>query len=235
MPTFTSIIDADHDAINTAAQRLSRLLRTPTPANATAAAAQRRHQLALLHDVTWRLIRHDLSEELVMRPAMIAHMGPAGLTAAQHDREDHDHARATLLELYAGFASASNSSTASSAKDTSTAMANLTDRYLALMRELAEHMRRESGEEMPALEAALGRRTSEELGVRYAATLVVTPELVVRGKRVWRDVGEYVAESKEGLLGAWREVQREQEEQQREVREGDEERWRRRRRGTVKL
>ena len=82
MPTFTSIIDADHDAINTAALRLSRLLRAPT-----AAAAQRRQQLALLHDVTWRLIRHDLSEELVLRPALIAHMGAAGLAAAAHDRD----------------------------------------------------------------------------------------------------------------------------------------------------
>ncbi|ETN39579.1 uncharacterized protein HMPREF1541_05805 [Cyphellophora europaea CBS 101466] len=206
MPSFTAIIDADHDAINAAAVRLARLLRSPAPTSTTPEDlhAIRRRQLALLHDVTWRLVRHDLSEELVMRPAFIRHMGPiAGREAAEHDRQDHENARRTLLELYAAFE-------ACAVGDAQTAGV-LTERYLALLAELAEHMKRESGEEMPALEAGLGREESVELGRRYMETLVVTPELVLRGRRVFRDVGDFVHASKQSLLQVWAEVQREEQ------------------------
>jgi hypothetical protein len=231
-PSFTSIIDADHAAINTAAQRLAHALRDltlttpPTPTNHS-----RQTILTLLHDVTWRLIRHDLSEDIVMRPAFTQHMGAAGLLAAQHDRDDHDRARLTLLELYDGFSTAlsstststPSSSSSSSSHDTSPPQTQtiqaLTTRYLSLMRDLAEHMRRESGEELPDLERRLGREQSVELGQRYAETLVVTPDLVLRDSAgggdgdergcVWAGVGDYVRADKGTLLAVWEEVCRE--------------------------
>jgi hypothetical protein len=205
MPSFTTIIDLDHSAINTAAISLLNLLRTPPPPSPAHAASLRQAQLSALQHLTYRLIRHDLSEELIMRPAFIAYMGPQlGTLAAEHDRQDHEHARLVLLELYRNFSSCALHDTER--------MAQLTAQFRALMGELAEHMKRESGEEMPALERGLGRSESEELGRRYQETLVVEPGLVLGndGRRVFEGgVGEYVECGKERLLEVWEMVVRE--------------------------
>jgi hypothetical protein len=224
MPTFTTIIDADHAAINSHAALLLSCLRAgPLPssppqqqqlhANHPILPAQyqhqqqRTHQLSLLRTITWRLIRHDLSEELIMRPAFIRHLGPVqGRAAADHDREDHERARVALLEIYEGFERCDVVGNGDEGR-----RRELVDRVAALMRELAEHMRRESGEELPDLERGLGREESEELGRRYEETLVVEPGLVVGGRRVWRDVGEYIGAGRERLLEVWGEVCREGE------------------------
>ena len=71
-------------------------------------------------------------------------------------------------------------------------MKRLASVFGALMRELKEHMREESGREVPMLEAVLRREESWSLAQRYQETMVLGPELVVGGKRVWRDVGEYI-------------------------------------------
>ena len=198
MPSFTTIIDQDHNAINAAALHLHRLLRTaPEPCAPQSAQQLRNAQLTALHTLTWRLIRHDLSEELIMRPAFIRHMGPvAGRKAAEHDRQDHEHARIVLLDLYRGFLMCP-------LHDSKQAAA-LTARFTALMRDLAEHMKRESGEEMPELERGLGREESLELGRRYKETLVVEPRLVLAGRRVFEGgVREYVEAGVERLLSVW--------------------------------
>lgn len=133
-------------------------------------------------------------------------MGPiAGARAAEEDRQDHERARVTLLALYDGFRGCGVDEAGRRRRE------ELVGGFMALMRELAEHMRRESGEELPALEGRLGREESEELGRRYEETLVMEPGLVLGGRRVWRDVQEYVGTGKERMLEIWCEVVRERE------------------------
>lgn len=50
-----------------------------------------------------------------------------------------------------------------------------------MMAELAEHMKRESGNEIPRLESILSRAKSRDLARQYARTQLLTPELRVAG------------------------------------------------------
>ena len=78
------------------------------------------------------------------------------------------------------------------------------------MRELKEHMVEESGREIPLLEAKLSREESGELGRRYRETMVLGPELVVGGRRVWKGgVREYVNCGREVFGRVWGEWLRE--------------------------
>src|ERR1700742_2569010 len=85
--TFSTVIEDDHLTI----QRYSILL-------LKAKSPQVRSQL--LREVTWRMIRHDISEDIVMRPAFISHLGQGGLEMVTHDRKDHERAKIELLALW---------------------------------------------------------------------------------------------------------------------------------------
>jgi len=115
---------------------------------------------------------------------------------AEHDRKDHDEARVELLRLYEGFEILSMDDLEGANK--------LTGRFVRLMRELGEHMKWESGLQVPRLEALLSREESEGLARLYLETQVLGPDLVVGGHRVWRGVAEYVRMGREELVGVWR-------------------------------
>ena len=137
-----------------------------------------------------------------MRPAFITYLPLLGPSFAEHDRLDHERARTTLLQLYADFESLPLTDVEG--------VKRLTARFGKLMRELKEHMVEESGREIPLLEAKLSREESGELGRRYRETMVLGPELVVGGRRVWKGgVGEYVGTSREGFGRVWGEWLRE--------------------------
>ncbi|EXJ89492.1 hypothetical protein A1O3_02559 [Capronia epimyces CBS 606.96] len=176
--TFSRVINDDHNAINRYAGRLKRA-RTASD------------RARLLREVTWRLVRHDVSEDLVMRPAFVEHLGAEGQQMAEHDRTEHERAKSQLLALAdVPFESAD--------------FDVVLDRLFA---DLLEHMRVESGEQIPSLERLLDPLESQRLGREYMKSQVLTPELEwpasrispspspspggIKRRRVWVDIDDY--------------------------------------------
>lgn len=166
--TFSTVIEDDHNTINVSA---GRLLRAKSPAD----------RARLLLEVTWRLVRHGVSEDLIMRPAFIEHFGEEGRHMAEHDRTDHDRAKTELLALF-------------SVPTDSAGFLAVIGKFFA---ELLEHMKIESGEQIPALERILDPLESQRLGKEYVKTMALTPDLEIMGedgvkRRVWNNVEDYV-------------------------------------------
>jgi hypothetical protein len=81
----------------------------------------------------------------------------------------------------------------------------------ALFGELLEHMRIESGEQIPRLEALLDGEESRRLGREYVKTQVLGPDLMVEGpgwrrRRVWRDVEDYVGTDLRRFREVWEDI-----------------------------
>lgn len=166
-PTFSAIIEQDHNNINKYAGRLKKA-RTP---------AERGRSLL---EVTWRLVRHDVSEDIVMRPAFIQQLGEEGREMAEHDRTDHEHARLELLALFDLSLESDD-------------FPNVIDKLFA---ELLEHMKVESGEQIPRLESMLDLFESQRLGREYIRTQILTPDLEYLDRdgvrrRMWIDAEDY--------------------------------------------
>lgn len=277
--TFSAVIEADHDAINRCAGRLKR-------------AQTLNDRLRLLREVTWRLVRHDVSEDLVMRPAFVLHLGAEGQRMAEHDRTDHERAKEELLALMdrmaivaggggGGGGSKKISSTSSTTGTNSTTCADSVNTTTTctdsanntgtttictesatcvspasnstttgansvglnsttysgsasradpanaaeldfdfdavidtFFTNLLDHMKVESGEQIPALERMLGPRESRRLGMEYINTQILTPDLEIMEhaedncgtpttrRKVWRDVEEYARTD----LGRFKEI-----------------------------
>ncbi|KAH0843956.1 hypothetical protein AYO21_08346 [Fonsecaea monophora] len=181
--TFSTVIEHDHNNINKFA---GRLLRAKAPQD----------RARLLREVTWRLVRHDVSEDLVMRPAFIEHLGDEGVQMAEHDRTDHERARSELLALFHVPLEG--------------------DKFLvalrALFAELLEHMKIESGQQIPHLEHMLDPEESQRLGREYVKTQCLSPELEIVDKstgarrRVWRDVEDFVRTDLHRFKEIWEEL-----------------------------
>ncbi|KIX92624.1 uncharacterized protein Z520_11653 [Fonsecaea multimorphosa CBS 102226] len=182
--TFSTVIDHDHNTINKYA---GRLLRAKAPQD----------RARLLREVTWRLVRHDVSEDIVMRPAFIEHLGDEGVHMAEHDRTDHERARTELLALFH--------------------IPLEGDEFLgslrALFAELLEHMRIESGQQIPHLEHMLDPEESQRLGREYLKTQRLTPDLEIvvdkstgARRRVWRDVEEFARTDLQRFKEIWEEL-----------------------------
>jgi hypothetical protein len=195
--SFSTIIDQDHHEIYDLASQARSLL----DLSQAQSPSLRRRRLEVLQTLTWRLIRHDASKELVMRPAFINHLGERGKVMAQHDREDHEHARQELLALYDAFVDLRFTDTAD--------LARLRRRFLGLMRELADHMKKESGEggDVKSLEEVMSTEDSVRLGNLYSATLALTPHLIIDGDQVWSGVSQYINETPTGFDRVWRRIQ----------------------------
>ncbi|EXJ95439.1 hypothetical protein A1O1_00560 [Capronia coronata CBS 617.96] len=197
--TFSTVIDDDHNAINWGAGRLKRA-RTPS------------ERARLLREVTWLLVRHDVSEDLVMRPAFIEHLGEVGVQMAEHDRSDHERAKVELLALFdrvrlveSDCSTPIDTDTDTDTDTTTSSKANAVldfdefDMVIEkLFADLLEHMKVESGEQIPALERILDPLESQRLGREYMKTQVLTPDLEIVDKsdgltkrKVWRDVEDY--------------------------------------------
>lgn len=176
--TFSEIIENDHNSINSCALRLRK-----------ATSISERRQLR--DEVVWRLIRHDVSEDLVMRPAFSQHLGPEGQHFADVDRHDHDNARQEVLQLL-------DLPLDSPAFDPFVAR---------VFKELAAHMRVESGQQIPMLEQAVSREDSERLANQYKQTEILTPSLVIDGKKIFNNLREYVQTDLKGFHRLWQRVQ----------------------------
>ncbi|RMZ80998.1 hypothetical protein DV738_g2524, partial [Chaetothyriales sp. CBS 135597] len=141
-----------------------------------------------------------------MRPAFEKHLGAAGKAMGDRDRADHERARVELVQLYAAFEALAPPPPPPMGDMMTSRLAALRERYLILMEDLAGHMRSESGEDIPRLEAAMGRAESEELARRYVETMVVQPGLRIAGRSVWPDVAAYLATGLQGLRRVWKDV-----------------------------
>ncbi|KAI9869622.1 MAG: hypothetical protein M1823_009009, partial [Watsoniomyces obsoletus] len=87
-----------------------------------------------------------------MRPAFARYLGREGEEMGDHDRKDHEHARAELVDLYTAFETLPIDVTAagtSTHENTASQLKVLARRYKTLMTELAEHMKIESGQQIP--------------------------------------------------------------------------------------
>ena len=219
--TFSTVIEDDHAKINACALALGRLLReslAPTSPHRSQLVLKqtREKQLALWDEVTWRLIRHDVSEDIVMRPAFKQYLGREGAEMGEHDRADHDGAREELLSVYDAFVALDGGvdpslSTTLAQRETKAEFMTLAKRFKNLMAELAEHMKTESGTDIPRLEGVLGQEESRELGRRYLGTYVLGPGLVLGGERVWKGVREFAGEKRERFWELWDKVEGEGE------------------------
>lgn len=151
--TFPEIIDADHFTINGLARRIR--------SSSTPAIELR----SLIFEVCWRLIRHDLSEDLVMRPAFANVLGKPGAEMAEHDRRDHMRGREILLKLVNSEPDFEDPA----------AMRRVLGMVGDLFDELGEHMAIESGEHIPKFCTVIDQETSQRLARDYAMTLCMTP------------------------------------------------------------
>ena len=155
--TFSYILEADHDKIRACLGPLIasfKSLQTPKPTPATTIESQ-------VLDLTWRLIRHDVCEELVMRPAYTQHLGPGGAEAAEYDRHDHADAKQTLLSIL----------------PLAPTNPEFISKITAMIQDLSGHMIRESGHEIPLLESTITATESKSLADAYTRSQLLTPEL----------------------------------------------------------
>lgn len=157
-----------------------------------------------------------------MRPAFARYLGNEGREMGEHDRKDHDQIRDALVQLYDDFEALplDVSSTSTPSEDGQGTgreeFAALAKRFKALTAELTEHMKVESGMQIPRLESIIGREESEALARRYIRTYDLEPEMVVKSQRVWQDVGEYVRERRERFQDLWNEIEEGDETRRRE-------------------
>lgn len=156
--TFATVIEADHDSI-------SRLALRTIEANISLST-----RLSHLTELLWRLIRHDISEELVMRPMFLVHMGSDGIKAATQDRHDHAELKRQLLGLYKEVVGANRERNRVDEE-------GLVQSVKALSREMSMHMKDESRIWLPQFESMVSKEVSQRLGEQYARTLVLTPEV----------------------------------------------------------
>lgn len=115
-----------------------------------------------------------------MRPAFIQQLGDEGREMAEHDRTDHDRAKQELLAIFELSLDSDD-------------FPNVINRLFA---ELLEHMKIESGEQIPRLEGMLDLFESQRLGREYIRTQILTPDLEYLDengmrRKMWRDVEDY--------------------------------------------
>lgn len=182
--SFLEIIDADHSAINRLAGKVRKALLSGTDDCSVSKI------FILLLEVTWRLIRHDFSEDVVMRPAFSQVLGRSGVEMAEQDRTDHFHGRSKLLDILKDLALVREDHP--DVRERS--LARVKSMVAMIFDELAEHMKVESGDFLPYFESVIPTDVSARLGREYADTLLLTPSLIRYSGETEGQPGEAVFE-----------------------------------------
>lgn len=169
--TFRRIIDADHLAINRLAGRIRKILTSTAPASKLV------ELNSLLLEITWRLVRHDFSEDIVMRPALASVLGESGVEMVERDRADHRGGRDLLLGILMELEMVRKEYEVQSQRERFETMTRMVTETFD---ELGEHMRVESGEVLPRFESMISMDMSMKLAREYADTLIMTPSLTRR-------------------------------------------------------
>lgn len=140
-----------------------------------------------------------------MRPALTAHYHLS--TLAQHDKADHDRAKHVLLaglyslsshitSLQSQNSDSSSNAVIASAPASVFDLHNLTTRIVTVFNDLLDHMAWESGSLLPRFEAEITLTRpgwSAQLAEGYADTLIMVPEMLLRGKKAWSGVEAFVS------------------------------------------
>lgn len=166
--SFLEIIDADHLTINRLAGKIRKVLASST----VDSRLSELHSLVL--EVVWRLVRHDFSEDVVMRPAFASVWGDYGIQMGERDRADHAAGRNLLLNILVELELVNAEHEQRKRQER---LAEVSRMVTAAFDELAEHMKVESGEVLPRFESVISADTSARLAREYADTLVMTPGL----------------------------------------------------------
>lgn len=183
--SFIEIIDADHAAINRLAGRIRKILASDT-------VNSRLSELnTLLLEATWRLVRHDFSEDVVMRPAFASVLGNYGAKMIEQDRADHAGGRRLLVCILGELNLLMRDEVEERHRERPTKVIEM---VTGAFDELAEHMKVESGEVLPYFESVISADVSTKLAKEYANTLLVTPDLT------WMERGIGVA-SEQAVFG----------------------------------
>jgi hemerythrin-like domain-containing protein len=140
---------------------------------------------------TWELARHSIAEELVVYPAFEKHLGDNGHIMAEKDREEHQvvsRSLSLLLRVYSlpdpnsSKVWSSNANTTQQVKDKLKIFQNLdagTPQFIptlvSLMDDLAQHMKEEENEDLPALDAAISKDDAKGLEKEFRRTKSFVP------------------------------------------------------------
>lgn len=142
-----------------------------------------------------------------MRPALTAHYHLS--TLAQHDKDDHDRAKHILLAAFYSLSShISSLQTPKPGLDSNVVVASasasasvfdlhdLAARIITVFNDLLDHMAWESGSLIPRFEAEITLTRpgwSAQLAEGYADTLIMVPEMLLRGKTAWSGAEAFVS------------------------------------------
>lgn len=168
--SFIQIIDADHLYVSYLVGKVRKILASHK------AYSQLSELRTLLLEIVWRLIRHDFSEEMVMRPAFVAVLGRRGVEMVDEDRSDHESARGALLAMLRELELLEGENETERRKNR---LEHFSKAVVATFDQLANHMKVESGRHLPYFESVIPASTSQKLAADYARTFVMTPGLTV--------------------------------------------------------
>ncbi|KAK2624534.1 hypothetical protein QTJ16_006484 [Diplocarpon rosae] len=146
------------------------------------AAPTTEEQIKWRNMLVWNLARHAISEELIVYPAMVQHLGAKGKELTETDFQQHQAVKEDLHKLQ-------------SMSPTDPAFSHLLEQ---LMHDLHTHIAHEKDVDMPALEGAI----SEEESARIARSFVRTKQIVPTKPHPDAPTGSPLQEGLAGLLAA---------------------------------
>ncbi|EGY16594.1 hypothetical protein VDGD_07758 [Verticillium dahliae] len=136
------------------------------------------HQERFGNQFTWELARHSVGEELVVYPAFEKHLGEKGRSMAESDRKEHHQ---VLFSIHMYFKPQANTNKVKELLKTWQNLKPANPEYVPKLKELwsilAEHIKEEEKEDMPALEKALSQThgESESIAKSFGRTKAFVP------------------------------------------------------------
>ena len=140
---------------------------------------------------TWELARHSIAEELVVYPAFEKYLGDNGHIMAEKDREEHQVVSRSLSLLRRVYSFpdpnssrvwSSNANTPQQIKDKLKIFQDLDagipqfiPTLVSLMDDLAQHMKEEENEDLPALNAAISKDDAKGMEKEFRRTKSFVP------------------------------------------------------------
>jgi len=107
----------------------------------------------------WELARHSIAEELVVYPAFEKNLGDKGHQMAEKDRAEHQTVK-DKLHVFQGLKAGTT---------------DFIPSLKSIMDDLAEHIKEEERDDLPALENALSTEDSERLAKSFGRTKAFVP------------------------------------------------------------
>ncbi|KAL4916171.1 hemerythrin HHE cation binding domain-containing protein [Aspergillus aurantiobrunneus] len=119
----------------------------------------RKDQIRFQNLFVWELARHAIGEELVVYPAFEKHVKYAGASLAQKDREEHQEVKNQLKRF----------------QQLDPSNSDFLPTIVALMDDLADHIKKEETEDLVMLEEVLPEHDSHSLSKAFERTKIFVP------------------------------------------------------------